>query len=86
MMSPSPIPLKVPTAQAGLFQQATWWYFLGVGSRRKSLRLPWVIWGCLWAALMFLWRGLLTWPLLCWRGKMHPQPPPGYCSNHHDLG
>lgn len=59
--------------------------FFAVSSRRRSLRLPWVIWGCLWAMLMFLWRGLLTCPLLCWRCKMSPQPPPG-CSNDHGLG
>lgn len=36
VMSPSPIPLKVPTAQAGLFQQVTDDTFLAAGSRRKG--------------------------------------------------
>lgn len=42
MVLPTPTPLKVPTAQAGLFQQVT---FLGCGLQEKEFEITWVISG-----------------------------------------
>lgn len=71
MMSPSPKPVKIPTAQAGDLVT-----LFGGGLQEKELIL----------CDLGLPPVYTDVPLLCWRCKICPQPPPGCCSNDPDLG